>query len=360
MIRRPPRSTLFPYTTLFRSGQIGKSLGFVNFSGVGSVSNLGYTSTEAYQMRSRLIREAGVEGSNQEFGDILTESRAWGLNPNELTSISKMGAYNTDSFRRTTGIFASKLIDQGQRANLGEATDALSRLFQETATRVESVSGEQVANTVLAFHDIGGGWSDPRSVERIARLSSSLANPQSEYDKMINNQILSELMPGASWHEMKMAEEKGVSLPGFLQGFLKRTQRDYGNSEWGAERVSQRFNLSHNQGDLLYRAFIKNPDLFGGIENKATEEDVDKAMTKIYGDAWKNLSPKLREEKKLTEEYIRGGGGVKEEMEQQSKVYDTLHNLIYPYLKSLVLPSAEEWSNIMGYINRRWPSENDE
>src|SRR5256885_12810034 len=27
MIRRPPRSTLFPYTTLFRSSRIGKALG---------------------------------------------------------------------------------------------------------------------------------------------------------------------------------------------------------------------------------------------------------------------------------------------------------------------------------------------
>src|SRR2546426_9158532 len=29
MIRRPPRSTLFPYTTLFRSGAIGAALGAV-------------------------------------------------------------------------------------------------------------------------------------------------------------------------------------------------------------------------------------------------------------------------------------------------------------------------------------------
>src|SRR5258708_26089214 len=27
MIRRPPRSTLFPYTTLFRSGQVGEGAG---------------------------------------------------------------------------------------------------------------------------------------------------------------------------------------------------------------------------------------------------------------------------------------------------------------------------------------------
>src|SRR2546429_4172574 len=33
MIRRPPRSTLFPYTTLFRSAQQGGGLGVAFFSG---------------------------------------------------------------------------------------------------------------------------------------------------------------------------------------------------------------------------------------------------------------------------------------------------------------------------------------
>src|SRR5258708_9474609 len=33
MIRRPPRSTLFPYTTLFRSGVLDRQL-FVRFEGV--------------------------------------------------------------------------------------------------------------------------------------------------------------------------------------------------------------------------------------------------------------------------------------------------------------------------------------
>src|SRR2546427_4397992 len=37
MIRRPPRSTLFPYTTLFRSGAV--KLGIVNRSAGGYASN---------------------------------------------------------------------------------------------------------------------------------------------------------------------------------------------------------------------------------------------------------------------------------------------------------------------------------
>src|SRR5256885_10459643 len=36
MIRRPPRSTLFPYTTLFRSEVRGKTLGVVGLGNIGS------------------------------------------------------------------------------------------------------------------------------------------------------------------------------------------------------------------------------------------------------------------------------------------------------------------------------------
>src|SRR3989442_5363921 len=42
MIRRPPRSTLFPYTTLFRSSTIGvvANLGVVPLAGVATVAGL--------------------------------------------------------------------------------------------------------------------------------------------------------------------------------------------------------------------------------------------------------------------------------------------------------------------------------
>src|SRR3712207_7577828 len=33
MIRRPPRSTLFPYTTLFRSGRVGRHVGDAEVTG---------------------------------------------------------------------------------------------------------------------------------------------------------------------------------------------------------------------------------------------------------------------------------------------------------------------------------------
>src|SRR3989449_2441533 len=37
MIRRPPRSTLFPYTTLFRSGYLGRGLTFLDLIQEGSL-----------------------------------------------------------------------------------------------------------------------------------------------------------------------------------------------------------------------------------------------------------------------------------------------------------------------------------
>src|SRR5690348_17472236 len=44
MIRRPPRSTLFPYTTLFRSGEI-TTKAYVDFPSIvrGTVTAVGYT-----------------------------------------------------------------------------------------------------------------------------------------------------------------------------------------------------------------------------------------------------------------------------------------------------------------------------
>src|SRR5438477_9182350 len=49
MIRRPPRSTLFPYTTLFRSGYDHKSLGI--------------TSRGAWESVKRHFRELGIDVS---------------------------------------------------------------------------------------------------------------------------------------------------------------------------------------------------------------------------------------------------------------------------------------------------------
>src|SRR2546429_4526752 len=60
MIRRPPRSTLFPYTTLFRSLPMNESIRTLVFVLVGAVVALG-----AYATRPNLQRDdtaGGLEG----------------------------------------------------------------------------------------------------------------------------------------------------------------------------------------------------------------------------------------------------------------------------------------------------------
>src|SRR5437588_7502278 len=56
MIRRPPRSTLFPYTTLFRSGGVGLLL--VQMLHNIGVRVIGTVSTEE---KARLAKEAGAD-----------------------------------------------------------------------------------------------------------------------------------------------------------------------------------------------------------------------------------------------------------------------------------------------------------
>src|SRR2546427_6816972 len=57
MIRRPPRSTLFPYTTLFRSA---------NFSNDNSMSRLG-SEREAFQIQKARQAKASVEDQSFRF-----------------------------------------------------------------------------------------------------------------------------------------------------------------------------------------------------------------------------------------------------------------------------------------------------
>src|SRR3712207_8440549 len=63
MIRRPPRSTLFPYTTLFRSRWVAKMLGLVR--GLGVLAALS-VSADCQQLELRVTRrgpdlEVGAE-----------------------------------------------------------------------------------------------------------------------------------------------------------------------------------------------------------------------------------------------------------------------------------------------------------
>src|SRR5258708_10655138 len=69
MIRRPPRSTLFPYTTLFRSGGAGKG-------GIEDEGSLDLISIEALGLAPALLRPpVGFEGAPGRGSALLSRSK---------------------------------------------------------------------------------------------------------------------------------------------------------------------------------------------------------------------------------------------------------------------------------------------
>src|SRR5687768_17921256 len=70
MIRRPPRSTLFPYTTLFRSGLpidgIIKKTAFDHFCGGESIEESEAVIQQLAKYRVRTILDFSVEGRSEE------------------------------------------------------------------------------------------------------------------------------------------------------------------------------------------------------------------------------------------------------------------------------------------------------
>src|SRR3712207_8435466 len=58
MIRRPPRSTLFPYTTLFRSYGLGSTTGEDEARGVRGAEETGYLTSRSLVRSRRLLGEA--------------------------------------------------------------------------------------------------------------------------------------------------------------------------------------------------------------------------------------------------------------------------------------------------------------
>src|SRR3712207_9066640 len=60
MIRRPPRSTLFPYTTLFRSAPVAAASAFQPVNRAASVAPS--QPVEAVNVASRLVKEQSLPG----------------------------------------------------------------------------------------------------------------------------------------------------------------------------------------------------------------------------------------------------------------------------------------------------------
>src|SRR5256885_6303788 len=71
MIRRPPRSTLFPYTTLFRSGEQGR--GFVQMADMVNNSRLSNGVRSAGLMRRAVAEAEYVARERRAFGKARSE-----------------------------------------------------------------------------------------------------------------------------------------------------------------------------------------------------------------------------------------------------------------------------------------------
>src|SRR5256886_9230133 len=64
MIRRPPRSTLFPYTTLFRSAGIARSFQLVNlFDQLSALDNIALTIFSRDHKTKKLVSLASADGA---------------------------------------------------------------------------------------------------------------------------------------------------------------------------------------------------------------------------------------------------------------------------------------------------------
>src|SRR5258706_2901534 len=68
MIRRPPRSTLFPYTTLFRSGRAFPELNHNGVIGAHAEDHLrdGRLQTEFVELAARIVRDKGEHRRSEE------------------------------------------------------------------------------------------------------------------------------------------------------------------------------------------------------------------------------------------------------------------------------------------------------
>src|SRR2546422_7971840 len=73
MIRRPPRSTLFPYTTLFRSGSLAEFTKRVSLMPTAPLNSPSAISSPAWSVSSPSCRESSGD-STQKFKENLKKS----------------------------------------------------------------------------------------------------------------------------------------------------------------------------------------------------------------------------------------------------------------------------------------------
>ena len=150
--------------------------------------------------------------------------------------------------------------------------EAQNQLLSQQSQILERVSTPGVSSTMGAFSQIGGSFADMRMAERISRINQGLANPSNPYQAASNYAILSSMVPGSSFYELKEKEERGVYEPEFLKSTLDYYTKVYGQGELGMEAVRRRFGLSYSQGRQFFDAYQQNPNIFDNIGGETTIE----------------------------------------------------------------------------------------
>src|SRR2546430_8106324 len=109
MIRRPPRSTLFPYTTLFRSRSIEEPLRQI-------VDNAG---EDAAVILNRVKEGKGAFGYNAatgKFGDLLEEGI---LDPTKVTRLALQNAASVAGLLLTTEVMVAEAPKDEEHSHAG-------------------------------------------------------------------------------------------------------------------------------------------------------------------------------------------------------------------------------------------------
>src|SRR3712207_7896721 len=81
MIRRPPRSTLFPYTTLFRSDDSGKAVSVrTDVTRLEDMGAMVERALESFGQLDILVNNAGINGRNAPLWEVTEDRKSTRLN----------------------------------------------------------------------------------------------------------------------------------------------------------------------------------------------------------------------------------------------------------------------------------------
>src|SRR5256884_4582753 len=140
MIRRPPRSTLFPYTTLFRSADVGHLTGGAMTAASYRDAETGGSTTALRETRFPLLQLAGPIGTRFALGGGFTTylDRSWDVTLRDSVVLRGVNQPYTDELTSNGSVADLRLAAASRlspRLALGAAVHVLSGSTRETAER---------------------------------------------------------------------------------------------------------------------------------------------------------------------------------------------------------------------------------